>query len=161
MCYFATVMKYLVRAAKYYLYILIVLIILLFVLVRMNLASADIGEMFRNGYDSLWQIAALLAVFSAIYPRIGYGSRQVNLPGSYGELRDGIISYMDEKGYRLSSEQDENMVFVLRSPMGRLFRMFEDNITLTREMTGFAVEGRVKDVVRIVSGLQARLRVNP
>lgn len=150
-------MKYAIRAAKYYLYILIILVIILFLLVKFNLANADLEQMFTNGYDSLWQIALILAAFSAIYPKFGYGTRQANLPGSYQELRNGIVAYMDERGYKLVSEQDENMVFVLRAPLGRLFRMFEDNITLTREMTGFAVEGRVKDVVRIVSGLETRL----
>lgn len=149
-------MKYLIRAAKYYLYILIVLVIVLFALVKLGLANADLEQMFRGGYDSLWQIAALLAVFSAIYPKMGYGSRSAVIPGSHSEARDGIVEYMDGMGYKLRNESGENMEFVLRSPFGRLFRVFEDNITLTREMTGYSVEGRTRDIVRIVSGLESR-----
>lgn len=150
-------MKYLIRAAKYYLYILIILVMILFVLVKMNLANADLDEMFRNGYDSLWQIALILLAFSAIYPKFGYGSRHLMAPGSYSELRPAITDYMDSRGYRLKEERDENMVFVLRSPLARLFRMFEDEITLTREMTGYSVEGHVKDVIRLIGGLENRL----
>lgn len=150
-------MKYLIRAAKYYLYILIVLVIILFVLVRLDLANADLSEMFRNGYDSLWQIALILLAFSAIYPKFGYGSRHMRAPGSYSELRSAIVEFMDGRGYRLREEKDETMVFVLRAPLARLFRMFEDEITLTREMTGYSVEGRVKDVVRLIGGLENKL----
>lgn len=150
-------MKYLIRAAKYYLYILIVLVIILFVLVKMNLANADLDEMFRNGYDSLWQIALILLAFSAVYPKLGYGSRHLVAPGSYSELRGTIIQFMEDRGYRLKEERDETMIFVLRSPVARLFKMYEDDITLEREMTGFTVEGRVKDVVRLIGGLQNRL----
>ena len=150
-------MKYLIRAAKYYLYILIILVIILFVLVKMNLANADLDEMFRNGYDSLWQIALILLAFSAIYPKFGYGTRSAKTPGSHAELRGTIIEFMDGRGYRLKEENGETMVFVLRSPVARLFRMFEDNITMTREMTGYSVEGRVKDVIRLISGLENRI----
>ena len=150
-------MKYIERALKYYLSILILLVIILFALVKLNLANADLGTMFRNGYDSLWQIAAILAVFSAIYPKIGYGTRSITAPGPYSDFRNRIIEFMDERDYKLLKEDGEKMVFVLRSPIRRLFKMFEDNITITKEMVGFSIEGLTKDVVRVASGLENRL----
>lgn len=152
-------MKYLVRALKYYLSILILLVVILFVLVKLNLANGDLATMFKDGYNSLWQIALILAVFSAIYPKLGYGSRTITAPGSHSDFRMKILEYMDERDYKLKEEDGERMVFVLRSPVRRLFKMFEDNITITKEMIGYNVEGLTKDVVRIASGLENRLNL--
>ena len=48
------------------------------------------------------------------------------------------------------------MTFRLRSPLNRLTRMFEDRITMTRELPGFMLEGPSKDVTRLIYGLESR-----
>ena len=60
--------------------------------------------------------------------------------------------------YRLESENGESMTFRLRSRFSALFKMFEDRITMTRELGGFEVEGLTKEVVRIVGGLEYKFR---
>ena len=50
------------------------------------------------------------------------------------------------------------MTFRLRSKFSALFKMFEDRITMTRELGGFEVEGLTKEVVRIVGGLEYKFR---
>ena len=49
-------MKYIVRAIKYFFYFSILLIIILSVLVLAHVVDGNIETMFRNGYNSLWQI---------------------------------------------------------------------------------------------------------
>ena len=66
---------------------------------------------------------------------------------------------MESRGYRLESEQEQNLTFRYRSPVNRLFRMFEDRITMTRSISGFEVEGLRKDVIRIVYGLEQKMRM--
>ena len=76
----------------------------------------------------------------------------------YAEVRDGVVKYMEDKGYRLEKEEGENLTFRNRSFLNRLSRMLEDRITLTRTLGGFEVEGLRKDTIRIIYGLENALR---
>lgn len=151
-------MKYLVRAVKYFFYFVFLLSAILVVLMLLGMVGKDIGSVFRNGYDSLWQIAAMFAVVSAFYPRFGFMEKDALLPGGYDGLRDGVIRFMEEHGYALEREEGENLTFRQRSVLSRLSRMLEDRITFTRQLGGFSVEGLRRDVVRLVYGLEYALR---
>ena len=152
-------MKYFIRAVKYFFYFTILFVVIMAALVFIGVVKADVSLMFRDGYKSLWQIALLFAFVSAFYPRFGFIKRSVILKGEYSDLRGGIIEYMEMRGYRLESEDGENMTFRLRSKFSALFKMFEDRITMARELGGFEVEGLTKEVVRIVGGLEYKFRV--
>lgn len=152
-------MKYFIRAVKYFFYFTILFVVIMAALVFIGVVKADVSLMFRDGYKSLWQIALLFAFVSAFYPRFGFIKRSVLLKGEYSDLRGGVIEYMEMRGYRLESEEGENMTFRLRSKFSALFKMFEDRITMTRELGGFEVEGLTKEVVRIVGGLEYKFRV--
>lgn len=151
-------MKYIIRAVKYFFYFCILLAAMLGILTLCHVVEGPVEGMFREGYDSLVKIAVMFGCVSAVYPLFGFMKKEALIPGEYGEIRGDIIEYMESRGYRLESEQDENLTFRHRSAVTRLFRMFEDRITLTRRATGFDVEGLRKDVVRIVYGLEARMR---
>lgn len=153
-------MKYIIRAVKYYFYFCILLALMLGILSVCHVIEGPVEGMFREGYDSLIKIAIMFGCVSAVYPLFGFMKKEALIPGEYGEIRDGVVGYMESRGYRLESEQDENLTFRSRSAVNRLFRMYEDRITLTRRVTGFDVEGLRKDVVRIVYGLEARMRQN-
>lgn len=146
-------MKYLVRAVKYYLYLVIILALMIFVLMKLNLVNADIDTLFVNGRDSLWQIALLMAVFAAIYPRFGYTRRQLRMYGPYEELRPAVTGYMEARGYRLEKEDGENLSFVKRSPLARALKMFEDRVRFSRNLEGFELEGISKEVIAIAARL--------
>ena len=154
--YICSIMKYVVRAVKYFLYITVIVAIFLAVLVMLGLVSPDVDKMFRNGYDSLWQIGLVFGVISALYPRFGFSSRGARILGPYQDIRDGVVSFMEDHGYRLESEKDENLSFRMRSPIMRTTRMFEDRVTMTRDIHGFVLEGPSKDITRLVYGLESR-----
>ena len=59
-------MKYLIRAVKYFLYVSILATVMILVLVAAKVIKSDVNLIFRNGYDSLWQIALLFALVSLI-----------------------------------------------------------------------------------------------
>jgi hypothetical protein len=153
-------MKYAIRAIKYFIYFTLLLVIIMAVLVFIGAVKADLDLMFRGGVNSLWQIALLFAVVAAFYPKFGFISRNVQLGGEYKDLRDGIIEYMEARGYRLETEDGENLTFRLRSKFSAIFKMLEDRITMTRTLGGFEVEGLTKDVVRIIGGLEYKFRRN-
>lgn len=151
-------MRYFIRAVKYFFYFTILFAVIMAALVFIGAVPYDVGKMFRDGYKSLWQIALLFAFVAAFYPRFGFIKRSAMIKGEYSDIRGGIIEYMEARGYRLESEDGENLTFRLRSKFNALFKMFEDRITMTRELGGFEVEGLTKEVVRIVGGLEYKFR---
>jgi len=148
-------MKYLIRAIKYYVYLAVILCLILSALVAFKLVEADISKMFVHGYDSIWQIALLLAVFAALYPRFGFSRRSAIVPGSFEETRSDALRAMESNGYVLEKEEGQMMTFKKKSALSRAFKMWEDRITLTKDISGFYLEGLTKDLPRLVSSLEA------
>ena len=151
-------MKYLVRAIKYFAYLAIILCVFIVLLSVFGLVGNSLDEIFKDGADSLLKIAGILVVFAALYPRLGFGTRNAFIPGSYDEIRTPVVDVMHDRGYVLEDESGENLKFRLRSPVLRVFRMFEDRVTYTRTATGFELEGPSKDLVRIISALEYKFR---
>lgn len=144
-------MRYLIRSVKYFFYLLIILSLMIAVLMKLNLVESDLDKLFVNGRDSLWQIALLMAVFAAIYPRFGYTTRFVPLAGSFEELRPGALEVMQQAGYKLEKEEAGSLCFRRRSPVSRAMKMFEDRITFTHALGGWNIEGHSRDVIVIAS----------
>ena len=69
-------MKYIIRSIKYFIQLMVILALIIAVLIVAKVVDSDISKIFVNGYDSLWQIALMMAAFAAIYPRFGYSKRQ-------------------------------------------------------------------------------------
>ena len=154
-----TRMKYIVRVLKYFVYITVLMALILLVLSLLGFVERDVEGMFRNGWNSLWQIALMFLAVSAIYPRFGFCKRGAIIPGSFEEIRPGIVRYMAEHGYKLEREEGENMTFRCTSPVQRFLRLLgEDRISFERDRAGYYIEGRTKEVVRIVAGLESRFR---
>jgi len=153
-------MKYFVRVIKYFVYITVIVTLILTTLVLLKLVSPDINVMFRNGYNSIWQIALAFLGVSAFYPRFGYTNRGVILPGEPAEIRRGIKEYMLDRGYELETENGDDMTFRLISKFKRAAKMWEDRITFSRYLSGYYIEGITKEVTRIASSLEYKYR-NP
>lgn len=150
-------MKYIVRAVKYFFYFCFLLALILTVLVLIRAVPADLEQIFVNGYDSYWQIALMFAAVSAFYPMFGFMKKDILAPGEPAEHRAAILEYMEARGYALETEGEGVMTFRLRSTFGRIAKMCEDRITLSRYVSGYTVEGLRRDVVRIANGLDSRL----
>jgi len=151
-------MKYIVRVLKYYIYLAVLLVIFIGILMALGVVGTSIDEIFENGVDSLKYIALILLAFALIYPKLSFVKREAYVKGSYDEVRQGVLDVMQSKGYVLENEAAEIMVFRKSGWVSRLTRMFEDRISLTKIMTGFELEGYNKDLVRIISALEARFR---
>ena len=151
-------MKYAIRAVKYFFYIVIIVAIMFGILMAVGYLDTDINSLFKNGYNSLWQIAIVFALLSAIYPSFGFMKKDVIVPGEYNEIRPIVIKAMEERGYSLESEEGENLTFRRNGGLSRVTRMLEDRITLTRDITGFQMEGIRKDVVRLVYAIESKAR---
>ncbi|MCQ2169470.1 MAG: hypothetical protein MJY51_03480 [Bacteroidales bacterium] len=152
-------MKYLIRSLKQFVYLAFVLGLILFVLVKANLVEADVSKMFVNGYDSLWQIALIIAVFAGIYPKLGYSSRSVRMYGSDEEIRPILLEVMENHGYRVEKDAEGTVTFIKRAPLSRFAKLWEDRVTFSRTVNGYSVEGITKDIVRIASALEYKLNL--
>jgi hypothetical protein len=151
-------MKYLVRAVKYFVSICLLATIILLVLVMMHAVSSDINVMFQQGWVSVGKIALMFAAVSAIYPLVGYKKQMAHVLGDLSDLRGSVVKCMEERGYKLESEDGDKMTFRSRSVLHRIFRLGEDRITIRKELGGFEVEGLSRDIVRVAYALEYKLR---
>ncbi len=151
-------MKYIVRALKYFVYLMVILALIIAVMMLAGFVEKDISKVFVHGYDSLWQIALIMAVFAAIYPRFGFSSRTAHFFGTPEEADAALDNVMELHGYRLEKDADGVRSYVKRSPFSRMLKMWEDRITVTRTLAGLEMEGLTKDMVRLISGVEAANR---
>ena len=151
-------MTYLIRAVKYFVQLMVILTIIIAVLIVAKVVDSDISQIFVNGYDSLWQIALMMAAFAAIYPRFGYSRRQALLPGSDEETAPVLEKVMKAYGYEKEDRPDGVLAYRKRSGADRFMRLWEDRITVTRCATGYELEGANKDVVRLLNALRNETR---
>lgn len=151
-------MKYIIRSVKYFFYYILILCVVMAVLVLTGLVEADPSMMFRNGFKSVGQILLLFAVVAAIYPKVGFCKRKAMVEGEFEDLKEGIKIIMEDRGYRVEKEEGSTMTFRLRSKANAIARMLEDRVTVCAVPDGLEVEGITKDVIRIISNLEYRLR---
>lgn len=155
-----TVLTYLLRCVKYFIYLAIILTLVLYVLSLAGMTEWDVNVMFSEGTKSVWKIVGMLAAVSLVYPSVGFQRRKAVLAGSWEERRDEIVAVMADKGYVLVSETPDGAVFRSRNIVLRIFRMFEDKVVVRQVFGGFELEGLRKDIVRLVMHLEYRLSAN-
>ena len=154
-------MRYVIRAVKYFIQVSLTMTVILLILMAAGLISTDINVAFQNGWRSVGIIAILFGVVSGIYPVFGYSKRTVDAKGAPEEHRSDIIGIMEERGYKLEKEADDgSMYFLLRSIPARIFRLWEDRVSITPVLGGFTVEGLTRDITRIAGNLNYKLKRN-
>ena len=147
-------MRYFIRAAKYFVQLMVILTLIIAILIVAKVVDSDISKIFVNGYDSLWQIALMMAAFAAIYPRFGYARRQAIIPGSDEEAAPQLEKAMTAFGYEKELRSDGVLAYRKRSAADRFMRLWEDRITVTRFVSGYELEGPNKDIVRLINSIR-------
>jgi len=153
-------MRYISRAIRYFVFISFLFGIILIILMSTKIVESNVEALFKNGYDSIWQIELLFFVVSFAYPKMGYMKKGAIVPGEPSIIRGQVIDFMKERGYDLVNEENETLVFKPSKTLSRIFSKTDSTITMTRELPGFYVEGAAKDVMRVVSTLESRFN-NP
>ena len=142
-------MKYLVRSVKYFFYFALLSTALITALVLIGAVETDINEIFEEGYNSLWKIGVFFAAVSAVYPKVGFIGRNVAVNREWSEIREEAISFFSDRRYELESETPDQITFRIKGTAGKLSKMFEDRVTVTRTLDGYVFEGLRKDVLRL------------
>lgn len=151
-------MKYFLRAVKYFLGICILFTLIIGALMLAKVVSTDINVLFRAGWKSVGLIALMFLCVSAVYPKFGYAKRHASVAGEDAEMRPAVKEFFQGRGYVLESETPEQMTFRSGSTWHRITTFGEDRITVTPEFGGYGVEGLGRDIVRLISGLEYKLR---
>ena len=146
-------MKYILRSIKYFVYLAIMLAIFIAALLALGFIEGPIDNIFKNGADSIWQMALIVAAFAAVYPMLGYAKRNVRIWGEPEQVWPEIVAFMNGRGYILAEGNAQNAKFRLASKLKRILRMGEDTISFTRTIGGYTLEGRTKEIVRLDTGL--------
>ena len=147
-------MKYLVRSIKYFIYFSLMCAVIVTILVVIGAVEGDINSIFDEGYRSVGKIAIFFALVAAVYPKLGFIRRDISVSRPWNEISTQTVEFMSDRRYVLESENEENVTFRFKSVPGRITKMLEDRITLTRTIDGWQMEGLRKDVLRLSSGLE-------
>lgn len=150
-------MKYIIRAIKYFFYFAFLTTALVTVLVFIGAVEGNIEAIFEGGYTALWKMAAFFGVVAAAYPSLAFIKRNIPAKGEFSAMKAEIKEYMADHRYELESETDNALTFRVRGIAGKLAKMYEDRITITSVFDGIQVDGLRKDVIRLATGLEARL----
>lgn len=150
-------MKYIIRAIKYFFYFLIIFTLIVTALVLIGAVEGDLDAIFRGGTESLWKIAIFFALVAAVYPKVGFITRDVTVDKEMKDIHDDVIAFFKERHYDLESESNDCMTFRAIGVAGKLSKMYEDRITLTKTSDGYTLEGLRKDVMRLAAGLEHSL----
>ena len=146
-------MKYLVRSVKYFFYFAFWTTVIVLALVATGLASGDINEIFEGGWNAIWKIAIFFAIVAAVYPKLGFITRDMEMDKELADIRDEVVKYMEARGYVLEGESADSMSFRYRRLAGRLTRMNEDRLIMTKSGSTWTMEGLRKDVMKVATGL--------
>ncbi len=150
-------MKYLIRAVKYFVYFSITCAAIVTALVLIGAVEGNIDTIFEEGYRSVGKIATFFAIVAAVYPKLGFITREISVKRPWEEIRGETLEFMNGRRYELESESPEKVTFRIKGIAGKLTKMYEDRITLTRVMDGWEMEGLRKDALRLSSALEHSL----
>ena len=147
-------MKYTVRAIKYFFYFAILTSLIITALVLIGAVEGNINAIFEGGAQALWKIAIFYAAIAAVYPKVGFINREVNVNRDWSEIREEAISFFQDRRYELESETPDKITFRIKGVHGKLSKMYEDRITVTIVPGGYEFEGLRKDVLRLAAGFE-------
>ncbi len=153
-------MKYLIRSIKYFFYFAFLTTAIILVLIFIGAVEGDINEIFEDGYNSLWKIAAFFVLIAAIYPKFAFIRRRIYVNADWDTVRNEAVSYFNEKGLRIEAEDGGTVSFRRAGAGARIAKMGEDGITLIKAADGFYLDGLRKDVILFATALEHRISPN-
>ena len=150
-------MQYFIRAVKYFFYFATLTTLILLALVLIGAVEGNVEAMIRDGYDAIWKMAIFFVLVAAVYPKFGFVNRQLETSAEWGAMKEAAVKYFNDRDFKVEAEDGNSISFRRRSPIGRLVKMCEDRITLTRTDEGYFLEGLRKDVFLYATGLEHSL----
>ena len=150
-------MTYLIRAVKYFFYFAILTTAIVYALILIGAVEGGLENIFEDGYNSLYKIAIFFAIVAAVYPKFGFVTRKLETEADWDTVKVAAKAYFKEKPFKVESEGTDSISFRRRDPIGRLTKMCEDRITISRTENGYSMEGLRKDVFLYATGVEIKI----
>ncbi|HQB23115.1 MAG TPA: hypothetical protein PL119_01605 [Bacteroidales bacterium] len=148
---------YLRRVLKYVIfYTVFILALLALVYFTGGNHSISFWELIRPGSQK--NLILLIVAFSAVYPFIGFISKEVPVNRFQATDKEAVCRFAAEAGFILVSDDNGKMVFKARRVGMRLFRVFEDKITVDYNENPLVVDGMRRDALRIARHMEYYFR---
>ncbi|MBQ1219745.1 MAG: hypothetical protein IIW66_00995 [Bacteroidales bacterium] len=147
-------MKYLIRSVKYFFYfmILCVLFVTIVYYATEHKDGVTLQMLFTEG-GSIYKMLAMFAAFAAIYPAVGFQKKEIYV-SNFKENKREVIALFLNANYQIKEETDTTIVFSIKNPLIRAFRMCEDEIIIDFSGNPVIIDGLRKDVLRFSRGIE-------
>ncbi len=149
--------KYILRSVKYLVKLLILFAVLFAFMMWSNTSTLNFDNwesLVASYFDTAkgWLFIAVVAVWCAVYPKVEFVTRHADYDMREG--RDVIIKVFRMGRMTLANETDGRMVFRGESIGRRLWFLWDEKVTVTRNAAGgFDMEG----IRRFVGEAQQRI----
>lgn len=152
-------MRYLTRALKYLVYFAVIFFIIVgiaFLFSSQKAEGLSFAGLFKEG--ALPKIALFLAAASALYPKLSFHKRELYLNGDFTKYAEMVDEVMKSLDYKPEKKEAGCVSYIKKSAYARLTRMYEDRVTFETAGSPVTVEGYRKDLLRILSMINYRVR---
>ncbi|HHV03957.1 MAG: hypothetical protein WCQ69_02455 [Bacteroidales bacterium] len=144
---------YLRRVLKYIIfYTILIMAMLAIVYFTSDHPSTTFWELIQPEQQK--NLIILIVAFSVVYPFIGFSKKEIYTNRPMAEDKETVICIVGESGFILVSDQDGKMVFKAKRITMRIFRVFEDKITIKYNDNPLIIEGMRRDMQRIARHLE-------
>lgn len=151
-------MEYIIRAVKYFFYYTIIFFLVIAIVFQFSEHPGveTLQEFFQVSFQegAGVKIFLLFLAFGLIYPLLGFSKKEIYTNNDFGQKRKEIDGLFISAHYVLKSDDGKKMVWVLRNPVMRAFRVYEDKVTIDYSSNPVIISGLRKDVFRFGRGIE-------
>ena len=152
-------MRYFIRILKYLIYFAVIFFLMvgiIYLFSSQKAAGLSFADLFKEG--SLPKIAIFFVIVAAIYPYLSFQKKELYLNGPFTKYAEMVNEIMKSLGYEVENQEEGCVTYRKASAYQRLTRMYEDRISFNTTDNPVIVEGYRKDLMRILSLINYRVR---
>jgi hypothetical protein len=101
----------------------------------------------------LYKAIPFFILVAAVYPLLGFSKKEIYI-SNFKENEKEIINLFENANYVLTENSGSIIKFNAKRGITRLFRMYEDTVTIDYSNNPVIIEGLRKDVIRFSRGIE-------
>ncbi len=147
-------MKYLIRSVKFFFHFIVLMVFIILALMLIGAVEGNINDIFEDGYNSLWKIAVFFALIAAVYPKVAFITRKIDVEADWDQVKSSVTKNLEQRRYAVESDEGDKVTFRLTRLADRISKKGEDMITLSRTAEGYMLEGLRATVISCVFNIE-------